>query len=201
MAKTKPTHFFRDDLNSEEFVYIAFSMLESRGYHGLIELMSAIDDPSVIMRFLYLFSGMTIKIPTTEEFADSLRASVLAYCRLAGNVMQKKGISKDQTIQATLNVDDDEFEKLNNIYQDWIVKMEKNGYSIQDYMTIKNPTELTKIRKLQGKKKQKTPPKTFSTWKLYATKKDLKLRAQKELARKKLKLKLKKQKMKRNEPR
>ena len=141
---------FNEDFSSEEFVYMAFSMLETRGYHGLIEMMSIIDDPEKIMQILYLFNGMEIKMPKSKEFADTLKASALAYFMINGNIYSSKGFSKKEAM-VTLNIEsEEEFEKLTKIYQDWVLHMKSNGYYIQDYIRFRNMGELTKLEKLQG---------------------------------------------------
>ena len=38
------------EYSSEEFVFIALSIMESQGYYGLIELMSIVEDPKKIMQ-------------------------------------------------------------------------------------------------------------------------------------------------------
>lgn len=141
---------FNEDFSSEEFVYISFLMLESRGYHGLIELMSIIDDPEKIMQILYLFNGMQIKMPKSTEFADTLKAAALVYFSINGNKHCKNGFNKKQLME-NLNIQsEEEYEKLTKIYQDWVLHMKSNGYFIQDYLTFRNTAELTKLEKLQG---------------------------------------------------
>jgi len=141
---------YNEDFSSEEFVYLAFSMLEARGYHGLIELMSIIDDPEKIMQILYLFNGMEIKMPKSKEFADTLKSASLAYFTINGNIFASKGFSKQEAM-TTLNIEsEEEYEKLIKIYQDWVKHMQSNGYYVQDYLTFRNTAELTKLEKLQG---------------------------------------------------
>lgn len=141
---------FNEDFSSEEFVYMAFSMLETRGYHGLIEMMSIIDDPSKIMQILYLFNGMEIKMPKSREFADTLKAAAVAYFMVNGNSLAVKGFTKKE-VMSSLNIEsEEEFEKLLKIYQDWVKHMQANGYYIQDYIRFRNTAELTKLEKLQG---------------------------------------------------
>ena len=160
-------YIFNEDFSSEEFVYVAFSMLETRGYHGLIELMSIIDDPSKIMQILYLFNGMEIKMPKSTEFADTLKAAAVAYFMINGNIYASKGFTKKEAM-TTLNIEsEEEFEKLTKIYQDWALHMQSNGYYIQDYLKFRNTAELTKLEKLQGiYKPGNRLKKTFSMLKL-----------------------------------
>ncbi len=151
MAKFDPNWktLYEDDFCSEEFLYICFSMLESRGYHGLIELMSIIEDPEKIMKIIYLFNGMQIKIPRSKEFAETLKSAAFSFCRINGNLFCKNGFDNKQ-LTSTLNIKtDEEFERLNKIYKEWILYMQSNGYYIQDYLKIKNKTEKTNIEKTQ----------------------------------------------------
>lgn len=151
MAKFENQKYIcNEDFSSEEFVYMAFSMLETRGYHGLIEMMSIIDDPSKIMQILYLFNGMEIKMPKSKEFADTLKAAAVAYFMINGNAYASKGFTRKE-VMTTLNIEsDEEFEKLTKIYQDWVKHMQSNGYYIQDYIRFRNTAELTKLEKIQG---------------------------------------------------
>lgn len=151
MAKFEDQRFiFNEDFSSEEFVYMAFSMLETRGYHGLIELMSIIEDPDKIMQIIYLFNGMEIKMPRSNELADVLKATSMAYFTINGNAYSGKGFSKKEAMQ-TLNIQsEEEYEKLQKIYQDWVLRMQSNGFYIQDYIRFRNTGELTKVEKLQG---------------------------------------------------
>ena len=67
----KPRGYFEvsdSEYSSTEFVFIALSMLESRGYPGFFELMSILKDPGLIMKIIRLFYGMTIKFPPLNEF-------------------------------------------------------------------------------------------------------------------------------------
>jgi len=143
-------YIFNEDFSSEDFVYMAFSMLETRGYHGLIELMSIIDDPDKIMQIIYLFNGMEIKMPKSTEFADTLKSCAMAYFMLNGNAYSKNGFTKKEAM-ATLNVEsEEEYEKLVKIYQDWVARMKDNGFYVQDYLKFKNNTELNKVERIQG---------------------------------------------------
>ena len=143
-------YIFNEDFSSEEFVYMAFSMLETRGYHGLIELMSVIDDPDKIMQILYLFNGMEIKMPKSTEFADTLKSCALGYFMLNGNLYCKKGFTKKE-VMATLNIEsEEEYEKLLKIYQEWVARMKDNGFYIQDYLKFRNDVELNKVERIQG---------------------------------------------------
>ena len=74
----KPRGYFEvedEEYSSSEFVFIALSMLESRGYPGFFELMSLIQDPALIMKIIRLFYGMEIKIPPLKEFKECLQAA------------------------------------------------------------------------------------------------------------------------------
>ena len=69
-----------DELSSTEMVFIALTMLESRGYHGLLELMSITNNPELILKIVRLFYGMEIKIPPLKEFVKCLQAAEYAFC-------------------------------------------------------------------------------------------------------------------------
>lgn len=164
MGKFKDQKYiFNEDFSSEEFTFMAFSMLETRGYHGLIELMSIIDDPDKIMQIIYLFNGMDIKIPKASEFADALKSMALGYFLINGNLYASKGFKKNE-LMGSLNIEsEEEYEKLYGMFQEWISRMKDNGYFIQDYLNFKNTAELTKTERLQGiYKPGKRLKKTFS---------------------------------------
>ena len=55
------------------------------------------------MQILYLFNGMEIKMPKSSEFADTLKASAMAYFMINGNFYASKGFDKKE-LKETLNI-------------------------------------------------------------------------------------------------
>ena len=57
-----------EELGSTEMVFIALTILESRGYPGLTELMSIVNDPKLILKIIRLLYGTEIKIPSLKQY-------------------------------------------------------------------------------------------------------------------------------------
>lgn len=142
------------EFSSEEFVWIAFSILESKNYHGLLELMSIIEKPQKIMKILYLMNGMNIKLPKPKEFAKCLQAATYIYSDTLKNVNSKL-VAKPKDIKTTLDISDDEEKEILDIFDEWVVYLHKNGYEVEDFLKINRNNTKKRIKNIKIGKKWK----------------------------------------------
>ena len=151
----KPRGYFEvadEEYSSSEFVFIALSMLESRGYPGFFELMSAIQDPALIMKIIRLFYGMTIKVPPLKEFKDCLQAAEHAYLDMHKNINVDLP-AKGKDIRQFMNISEEEEKHLLDIFDDWCKFMHDQGADIRDYMRDnRNNTKKRIDMAVKGKK-------------------------------------------------
>lgn len=151
----KPRGYFEvadEEYSSSEFVFIALSMLESRGYPGFFELMSAIQDPALIMKIIRLFYGMTIKVPPLKEFKDCLQAAEHAYLDMHKNINVDLP-AKGKDIRQFMNISEEEEKHLLDIFDDWCKFMHDQGADIRDYMRVnRNNTKKRIDMAVKGKK-------------------------------------------------
>lgn len=132
----KPRGYFEvedDEYSSSEFVFIALSMLESRGYPGFFELMSVIEDPTIIIKIIRLFYGMEIKIPPLKEFKECLQAAEYSYLDMHKNINVNLP-AKSKDIRQFMNITQEEEQHLLEIFDEWCSFMAKNGANINNYM-------------------------------------------------------------------
>lgn len=134
----RPRGYFEvsdEEYSSSEFLFIALSMLESRGYPGFFELMSVIKDPTLIMQILRLFYGMTIKIPPIKEFKECLQAAEYAYLDMHKHININLP-AKGKDIRQFMNITPEEEEHLLEIFDEWCKFMNQQGADIRNYMHI-----------------------------------------------------------------
>lgn len=134
----KPRGYFEvsdEEYSSTEFVFIALSMLESRGYPGFFELMSVIQDPGLIMKIIRLFYGMEIKIPPLKEFKECLQAAEYSYLDMHKHInINLPAKSKD--IRQFMGITEEEEKHLLEIFDQWAVFMNKQGADVRNFMHI-----------------------------------------------------------------
>lgn len=151
----KPRGYFEvedDEYSSSEFVFIALSMLESRGYPGFFELMSIIEDPATIMKIIRLFYGMEIKIPPLKEFKECLQAAEYSYLDMHKNINVNLP-AKSKDIRQFMNITPEEEQHLLEIFDQWVVFMNKQGADVRNFMHInRNNTKKRIEMAVQGKK-------------------------------------------------
>lgn len=164
-----------EDYSSSEFLFTCFSILESRGFLGFNELMSIIDDDSIIIKFLRLLGGMTIKIPSLKEFRICLLASAFAYYDIikrndpllsGGKMKNSKSpsyIPVLSDIEKQLNLSEEDKIEINKIYNEWLIYMNNEGYPIDNlykisrqdtkrrFRNIKTPIKKNKKSKYNGR--------------------------------------------------
>lgn len=148
----KPRGYFEvadEEYSSSEFVFIALSMLESRGYPGFFELMSAIQDPGLIMKIIRLFYGMEIKIPPLKEFKECLQAAEHAYLDMHKHINVNLP-AKSKDIRQFMGITEEEERHLLEIFDQWCKFMSSCGANINDYMRC-NRTNTKKRIELASK--------------------------------------------------
>lgn len=136
LMQKKPRGYFEvadEEYSSSEFVFIALSMLESRGYPGFFELMSVVQDPALIMKIIRLFYGMTIKIPPLKEFKECLQAAEHAYLDMHKHININLP-AKGKDIRQFMNISEEEEQHLLEIFDEWCAFMAKNGANVNNYM-------------------------------------------------------------------
>lgn len=141
-----------EEYGSKEMVLITLSMLESRGYPGLTELMSILNDPVIILKIIRFLYGTTIRIPSLQEFTKTLRAAIFAYCdmhkRLNINLF-----AKPQDIRRFMGITEEEQKELLDIFDTWTKYMHDQGKDIENLMHInRNNTKKRIAMTNKGKK-------------------------------------------------
>ncbi|MBO4622558.1 MAG: hypothetical protein J5691_01590 [Bacilli bacterium] len=151
----KPRGYFEvtdDEYSSSEFVFIALSMLESRGYPGFFELMSVVEDPALIMKIIRLFYGMTIKIPPIKEFKECLQAAEYTYLDMHKHINTNLP-AKSKDICQFMNITPEEEQHLLDIFDDWAKFMHDQGADVRNYMHMnRNNTKKRIDMVCKGKK-------------------------------------------------
>lgn len=140
------------EYSSEEFVFIALSIMESQGYYGLIELMSIVEDPKKIMQILYLMNGMEIKVPRASDFAQALKASTYIYCDAEKKMTASKKV-EPADIRRHLKIDRDEEAKLLDIFDNWVKFMSEQGYQVENYVQFRRKNTHKRIKMTRAGKK------------------------------------------------
>lgn len=140
------------EFSSEEFVFIAFSILESQKYYGLIELMSIVEDPGLIMKIIYLMNGMTIKFPTPTEFAKCLKAASYIYTDALKQVTSTVK-AKPADIRQTMGISEEEEKELLDMFDNWVVYMHKQGYEVDDFIKFQRKNTKKRIKDIKVGKK------------------------------------------------
>lgn len=132
----KPRGYFEvtdEEYSSTEFVFIALSMLESRGYPGFFELMSVVQDPALIMKIIRLFYGMEIKIPPLKEFKECLQAAEYSYLDMHKHINVNLP-AKSKDIRQFMGITEEEEKHLLEIFDQWAQFMASCGAKVTDYM-------------------------------------------------------------------
>ena len=150
MEKKKRGEFELSDseLGSREMVLIAMSILESRGYPGFVELLSVLEKPELILKIIRFLYGTTIKVPPLGEFVTCLRAAEFTYCDFHKRINQKLPAQPKQ-IQEFMGIDDEEVSRIQDVFQQWIEYMNKEGIHIEDFMHINRQNTLRSIKAIQ----------------------------------------------------
>ena len=124
-----------EELGSTEMVFIALTILESRGYPGLTELMSVVNDPKIILKIIRLFYGTQIKIPSLKEFVLCLRTAIYAFCDMHKKIHVNLP-AKPNDIRKFMKITPEQEKEILAVFDEWALFMHKNGTDIRNYMHI-----------------------------------------------------------------
>lgn len=145
-----------EEYGSKEMVLITLSMLESRGYPGLTELMSVLDDPVIILKLVRFLYGTTIKIPSLQEFTKTLRAAIFAYCDLHKRINIHL-YAKPQDIRQFMGITEEEQKELMDIFDQWAKFMHDQGKDILSIMHCNRSNTKKRIQMAAENKKWTNP--------------------------------------------
>jgi hypothetical protein len=154
MSKT-PRHEFTlsdEELRCAEMVFIAMTMLESRGYPGFVELFAILNDPTLILKIVRLLYGTEIKVPPLGEFVKCLQAATYTYCDMH-KMVNSTLPAKPKDIRQFMDIDEKQEKELLDIFDEWIVFLKKNDLDIRTIMHCnRNNTKKRIGMNLLGKK-------------------------------------------------
>lgn len=141
-----------DELSSKEMILIAFTMLESRGYPGFSELLAILNDPTTILKIIRLLYGTTIKIPPLSEVVKCLRAAEFTFLDFHKRVNHSL-VAKPLDIRQHMNITKEEQDELLQIFDEWVIYMQKNGIDVGKLMHINRENTKKRIKMAQNGKK------------------------------------------------
>ena len=141
-----------DELSSKEMILIAFTMLESRGYPGFSELLAILNDPTTILKIIRLLYGTTIKIPPLSEVVKCLRAAEFTFLDFHKRVNHSL-VAKPLDIRQHMNITKEEQDELLEIFDEWVIYMQKNGIDVSKLMHINRENTKKRIKMAQNGKK------------------------------------------------
>lgn len=133
-----------EELASSEMVFIALSMLESRGYTGFTELFSILNDPAIILKVVRLMYGTTIKVPPVGEFTKCLRAAIYTYCDMH-KMINSTLPAKPKDIRQFMGIDEKEEKELLEIFDKWSIFLHENGADVRKLMHCNRKNTLKRI--------------------------------------------------------
>lgn len=134
-----------EELGSTEMVFIALTILESRGYPGLTELMSVINDPKIILKIIRLLYGTEIKVPSLKEFVLCLRTAIYAFCDMHKKVHTNLPV-KPNDIRKFMNLTPEQEKEILDTFDEWTLYMHKQGADIWNYMHINRNNTLKRMK-------------------------------------------------------
>ena len=141
-----------DELSSKEMILIAFTMLESRGYPGFSELLAILNDPTTILKIIRLLYVTTIKIPPLSEVVKCLRAAEFTFLDFHKRVNHSL-VAKPLDIRQHMNITKEEQDELLQIFDEWVIYMQKNGIDVGKLMHINRENTKKRIKMAQNGKK------------------------------------------------
>lgn len=137
---------------SREMVFIAFTMLESRGYPGFMQLFQIINDPTIMLKIIRFLYGMEIKVPSLKEFAKCLKAAEYTFCDMHKKINTNL-CAKPKDIRQYLNIDTNEEQELLEIFDHWCKYMADNGVDLTNLMHMNRENTKKRVKlSAQGKK-------------------------------------------------
>lgn len=155
MAEKQPRGYFElsdEEMASSEMVLTLFTMLESQGYHGFVELMSVLNSPELILKIVRLLYGTEIKIPPLKIFIKTLQAAIYTFCDMHKKININL-VAKPKDIRQFMNITEEEEQELLKIFDNWSAYMGKNGVDLINLMHINRNNTKKRIKmNMQGKK-------------------------------------------------
>ena len=139
---------------SREMVFIAFTILESRGYPGFTQLLQILNDPTTILKIIRFLYGMEIKVPPLTEFAKCLKAAEYIFCDMHKRINANL-VAKPKDIRHYLNIDDKEEKELLDIFDQWSKYMSDNGIDLTKLMHMNRENTKKSIKMTAKSKKWK----------------------------------------------
>lgn len=110
-------------LNSEKaFLFISLSILESQGFPGLSALISVVG-PNTLLKLVRLYSGGSIKIPTSRELSRGIIAALYVYHKYA-EPLQEEDFLRKYKVDMNLNT-------LHTIVRKWEDYMKKQDVDVK----------------------------------------------------------------------
>lgn len=139
----------QEEYSSDDFLLVVFSLLESKGYYGFLELNSLLNDSQFkkdlqIFNLIRLMGGMTLKIPPLSEVSYCLKTCVyIYYCLIKDSVT-------DSQAKIILNLTDDDCQDLKQEAMKWYNYILKEGYDLENFVVLSKTGNLRKqIKKLK----------------------------------------------------
>lgn len=131
------------EFTSSEMVLITLSILESKGWHGLLQLMTIINDPEIIYKLIRFFYGMTLSFPDMKDFVDAMRTSQYVFMNF------HKKFNKSTEMRKVLNITAEEETKYSKIAEEWLDYLYKHNMDITQIMHINNCPLQKVLRRVQ----------------------------------------------------
>ena len=141
-----------EELSSNDMVFLFLTILESRGYHGFIEMMSVLDNPGLVIKLLCLFYGLSIQFPPLEEVEKCLKATEYVFTDMHKKINDKL-VAKPLDIRNHMNLTEEEEQEILDIFDNWTLYMAKNGHDPRSLFHInRNNTKKRMEMTIKGKK-------------------------------------------------
>ena len=141
-----------EELGSTEMVFLALTILESRGYSGLTELMAILNDPKLVLKIVRLLYGTELKLPSLKEFVLCLRTAIYAFCDMHKKVHVKLPVKPDN-IRKFMNITKEQEKEILEVFDQWTLFMHKQGRDPWTLMHInRNNTKKRMKMVCEGKK-------------------------------------------------
>lgn len=145
MTSAKEFTLSHEELSSKEMVYIACTILESRGYQGFTQLLQIVDDPTIILKIIRFLYGMEIKVPPLKEFINCLRAAEYTFCDMHKKIHVNL-CAKPVDIRNFMGITEEEEKELLQIFDEWCTFMHKNGIDLTNIMHINRNNTKKRIK-------------------------------------------------------
>ena len=141
-----------EELGSTEMVFTALTILESRGYPGLTELMAILNDPKLLLKIIRLLYGTQIKLPSLREFVLCLRTAIYAFCDMHKKIHVNLP-AKPNDIRKFMKITPEQEKEILEVFDQWTLFMHNQGRNIWEYMHINRENTKKRMKMVcEGKK-------------------------------------------------